>query len=366
MRKKYIFGKKLYISILTSILVLLTTVATTFAWVGVFANSTFEKFDVNIKISNLIEYGLEISLTGEEGTFSDSIDSLSIKKAILVNWGYNQALLDSASTVENLFSRLEMEQCTTLPTLSEEKIQKLGKFYDSGNATDFKLDVYLNPNVMTGREKQRDLFNSFSYPSTFINPYDEMIQNGTLTLPSGVRTVKAGERIYSAKLDSSTATRVAFEKYKVVDKYDVSAYSSADQPMSTIIYHKGYEYPVYYENQNMYNFGAILPDEINLATAYFNSSESRYLTDNFKTISIPNDLYNIRGVESNTKDISISRETNHIINSSNPNETIGMNQMIKLTVSFWFEGWDADCFKAIAASPVSLNIVLSASNEDDI
>ena len=53
MRKKYIFGKKLYISVLTSILVLLTTVATTFAWVGVFANSTFESFDIDIKLSNL-------------------------------------------------------------------------------------------------------------------------------------------------------------------------------------------------------------------------------------------------------------------------------------------------------------------------
>ena len=83
MRKKYIFGKKLYISVLTSILVLLTTVATTFAWVGVFANSTFESFDVIIKASGLEEYGIVISATGEEGTFSDSISSTSIKRQIL-------------------------------------------------------------------------------------------------------------------------------------------------------------------------------------------------------------------------------------------------------------------------------------------
>ena len=61
MRKKYIFGKKLYISVLTSILVLLTTVATTFAWVGVFANSTFETFNIDLKASHLDEYGIEIS-----------------------------------------------------------------------------------------------------------------------------------------------------------------------------------------------------------------------------------------------------------------------------------------------------------------
>ena len=40
-------------------------------------------FDIDIKLSNLEEYGLEISLTGEEGTFSDTISSEEIKKAIL-------------------------------------------------------------------------------------------------------------------------------------------------------------------------------------------------------------------------------------------------------------------------------------------
>jgi hypothetical protein len=33
--------------------VLMTTIATTFAWVGVFANSTFKQFDIEIKASSL-------------------------------------------------------------------------------------------------------------------------------------------------------------------------------------------------------------------------------------------------------------------------------------------------------------------------
>ena len=83
MRKKYIFGKKLYISVLTSILVLLTTVATTFAWVGVFANSTFEKFDFAIRSNDLKEYSIEISLDGVN--FYDSINFDDIKEQLLLN-----------------------------------------------------------------------------------------------------------------------------------------------------------------------------------------------------------------------------------------------------------------------------------------
>ena len=38
--------------------------------------------------------------------------------------------------------------------------------------------------------------------------------------------------------------------------------------------------------------------------------------------------------------------------------------MMKMTIYFWFEGWDADCFKAVGGSPVTLNIELSISNEE--
>ena len=381
MRKKYIFGKKLYISILTMLVILVTSVATTFAWIGVLANSTFDSFDIKIKSSNLVEYGIEISLTGEEHSFSDTVDSTELKKQILLNWGYSESQLTSKATIENLFQLLEMDQCTTLPYITGNKINKLGKFYDmygeetlhyfkfdlyiastkfydSGSLTTYNLEVFLNDDIMIGNKKNRSLFNSFAYPSSFVNPYDELIENGTLALPEGVRTIKAGERIYSATLDSSTATRVAFEKYKVVDKYHPEQYSALDEPLNSVIYQKGYEYPVYDTINDVYNFGAILPDEINLSTAYFNSSEYRYLSDNYKTISIPDEMYAARGVDSVTKDIVVSNGT-QLIDSNNVDEQIGIDQMMKMTVYFWFEGWDADCFKAIAGSPVTLNIELS-------
>ena len=104
MRKKYIFGKKLYISVLTSILVLLTTVATTFAWVGVFANSTFEQFDFSLKSSDLEEYGVEISLDGIK--FSEDISFDLIKPQILKNFGYKNVDYMTEQQINSLFNSL--------------------------------------------------------------------------------------------------------------------------------------------------------------------------------------------------------------------------------------------------------------------
>ena len=184
MRKKYIFGKKLYISVLTSILVLLTTVATTFAWVGVFANSTFEKFDFNIRANELVEYGIEISATGQEGTFSDEISSTEVKTQILLNWGFTQKDLTDYG-VENLFNAITLEQCTTIPNIVDGKMTSLNQFtnlvgenstslfkfdiyvsptqyYDSGSHSDYKLDVFLGQGLISGTTKFRKLLHPFS------------------------------------------------------------------------------------------------------------------------------------------------------------------------------------------------------------
>ena len=384
MRKKYIFGKKLYISLLTMLVVLITTVATTFAWVGVFANSTFDQFEITIKSTRLDEYGLEISATGERGTFSNYINSIDIKRQILINWGYTPQELINDERIEMYFRNLEMEQCTTLPSVNNNQLISLGdfrnmygditthlfkfdiyisaaKYYDSGNSSNYNLEAYINKDIMVGTKKNRDLFKPYTYPNNYISPYANNL--GSVSLPEGYKFLKAGDTINNATLDSSTATRVAFEKYKVVDKYDVNAYSESDKPVSAVIYQQGYDYPVYDSINDIYDFGGILPDDINLATAYFNSIDSRYLSDNYKTISIPDEMYAIRGVESVTKDVIITDETNCLIDYSNPNEIISLSQMMKMTIYFWFEGWDADCFKAIAGSPVTLNIDLSAKND---
>ena len=224
MRKKYIFGKKLYISVLTSILVLLTTVATTFAWVGVFANSTFEQVMIGIKSSVLEEYSIQISLTGEEGTFSDSIPFSSLYKQILINCGYDENILTNDNKIQNLFQSLDLDQCTTLPNIAENKIKSFGTFYDlhgfethmylkfdlylscvkaydKSDASDFNLDVYLGDELLTGSIKNHTLVNKFTYPDEFINPLS------SISLPGNINPLIAGDVISIARTNSASAAR---------------------------------------------------------------------------------------------------------------------------------------------------------------
>ena len=390
MRKKYIFGKKLYISVLTSILVLLTTVATTFAWVGVFANSTFETFNATIRVSNLDEYNIDISLDGINFAKDGIIEGVELQKQILLNWGYSESVLNNDEKINYYFSKLNQDQCTTLPVIKDGKITSLGDFVDvygdktnkyfkfdlyisakkvidvNSSSSDFHLDIFLDENLMSGRRaKERRLFNPVTFKDNFINPYDQMIENNLMSLPDGYRTVKAGETIISAKIDPASAARMAFEKYEVVEKYHPEQYSEESKPQSAVIYQHGYEYPVYDEINNIYNFGAILPNGYNFSTINYNLSEWQYAQQGHWVMDLPTDIWETRGVESPTKDLVLSKDNNHLIDSTNPKEQIDVEHMMKITTYFWFEGWDADCFNSINASIVDFNITLLMSNEDE-
>ena len=385
MRKKYIFGKKLYISILTSILVLLTTVATTFAWVGVFANSTFENFGFDIKASSLDEYSIEISTDGVN--FYNELSFSSVQRQILTNFGY--ANIDELSDVKvnALYQKLNLDQCTTVPTVESGKIVSLGTFkdmfdvptskyikfdlylsakknYDSGSHSDYSMDVYLGKGMLRGHKKSYTLFNHFTYPDNYINPYVELINNNSISLPNGIHPILAGTVIKNARVDSSSAARVAFEKYPVVTKGHPELYTDSTLPKSALIYQDTYEYPVY-SDEGYQSFGAILPDEENLATSYYNSTEYIYYTAEEKKISLPDDLKTTRSVNGETPDLVLNSKTNQIIDSNNLNEKIGVDSMMKVSVYFWFEGWDADCFPAINHSIVNININFMMRNEEE-
>ena len=386
MRKKYIFGKKLYISVLTSILVLLTTVATTFAWVGVFANSTFDEFSFGIKSNALEEYGVEISLDGIHFTNELSFDD--IRPQILKNWGYENVDSMTDKQIAALFNNLNQDQCTTLPYFSGNKMIKFGNFtdifgfetkayfkfdiyiapeqyYDSGTYSDYKLEVFLSNGMLSGHKKSHTLINNFTYPSNFINPYDDLIENGLFTLPDNYRTIKSNEIISTARVDSASAARVGFEKYEVIEKGHPEQYTDTSSPKSAIIYQHSYEYPVYDEINDTYSFGGIVPDDYNLAVGYYNSTEYKYYKYKLKAVSLPDEMLNTRSVNGISPDVRLTSQTNQLINPSDINEQIGINQMMKITVYFWFEGWDADCFPAINYSPVDINISFMVKNEFD-
>ena len=75
--------RRVYMSILTIMLVFATTVATTFAWVGILNYTDTSNFELNLQTENTNKYRLTISAT-EDGEYSDSVDVYYIKKQILV------------------------------------------------------------------------------------------------------------------------------------------------------------------------------------------------------------------------------------------------------------------------------------------
>lgn len=342
--------KKLYISILVCSLVLLTCIATTYAWVGIISNSTFEEFTLNVNVSNLKEYGIEISTDGIN--FKTDIDSLDLKKQILLNYGYTEEQLSNDEIIESTFSRFNLEACTNNPdfennkmsnftTLTGSTTRKYFKFdiyisaykvYETGTVTDFKLDTFLRGDILNGTVSSYTLFNEFTYPSNVIS-----------------NTISPNQTISKTVVNSHSAARLAIEKYEVVEKYKPELYTDSSVSTDLIIYQGGTQNPSYNESTGIYSYGGILSDEMNLALYDFNS----FYQTNY---SVPS-----WAVERGTKELEINEENSQIIDSSVQTEQIGINDMMKLSFYFWFEGWDADCFSVVNQKPVSINLNFSTS-----
>lgn len=345
--------KRVYISVLVLVFVMLTCVATTYAWVGILTYSTFEEFELNVNASNLKEYGIELSLDGVN--FGTEISSIDLQKQILINSGCPENELTSEEMIEKKFSVFNLSQCTNNPdfqnnklstfkNLSNVEVKSYFKFdifvsaykvYETDVITDYKLDAFLRGDILTGSVGTRRLTNNYTYPSTFVNP-----------------TIPAGQVISSPKVDSSSASRLAIEKYEVVDKFHPELYNDHSNSVDLIIYQGGTYNPSYDASQDVYSFGGIIENSTNLALYEYNEiNRSNY--------SVPD-----WALERGKKELEINEQNSQIIDSSIQTEEIGVDKMMKLSFYFWFEGWDADCYNVINKQPVSINLNFSTSYRD--
>lgn len=355
--------RKVYLSIMVSILCMITLVTVTFAWVGFLDFSSFEQFQINLNSSELEEYGIEISLTGEDGSFGSSVDTIELKRNILINQGYSASdlPLDTAeqrARIENLFKNINLVQCSAIPQnntfsdfkdISNETTRAYFKFdlyisayhaFESGEESEFYLDTYLTGNLLEGTKETKNLINEYTYPSDFVNT----ASNG-ITANTKIKN--------NITIDSSSACRVAIQKYGVATKYDLSYYDTNSDATDLIIYQGGTAMPTYNPDTGVYSFGGIMEDKYNLALYDYNK---KYPT---RAKTVPSDLLSRKDIEFNPNG------GNQIIDSSKPEEKIGVNQMMKMTIYFWFEGWDADCFDIIDRKPVTLNLNFSINDTKD-
>lgn len=372
--KKYF--NKFTMSILMVGLSLLTMVATTYAWVGLLSNSTLDNFNINLRptTEDDSEYGIMMSLSGYEGTFSDSIDEIDLQKQLLINLGYDADDLNTEGKIRETFRKLKLNQCTVARNVSNNK--RLGNFVDmrpvsvqnpvhfefnlyimlyrkndDGTIVDDStnyLDVYLRNGengLFSGTTGEFPVVNEIKYPTVNQQVYLGGSTTPSYILDNGVNSFALGQTVHgNVKIDSSSACRIAFQKFKAVDAYDVDS-ANIQLPKELYIYQTGGYTPSYDPTTGRYDFGGVLPDDYNFSRMHYNSLYSNHLP------SVPSEIIN-RGDLLYVDD----GDVNHLVDED---DHVTTEKMLKFTIYFWFEGWDADCFNAMDSKNVSIYITLS-------
>jgi len=390
--------RKMYMSILAAMLVLITTVATTFAWVGMLSTATLGGFTMNLKIEDF-DSPYFLTISSYDGTsrtdFGSSTAQLDIQKQILDNMDIDYSMIDSTSTSEmnkyfNLAARLT--PVTTDKNLSEFYAmtylnQKSTKLYESKSY--YKFDVYLSVDEVEGitdstrinapvfLENIKDCITGTLSSGTLIggNQFAGSSYNpSTIYDPSSILPTFNS----SLTIDSASAARIAFQIYDPIALKD--NYSASDTPSKTVIYQGGTKVPSY-EN-GVYSFGGILPEEYNLAikelNAIYDLKDDKRLTLKNAKLASNNSEYlgayyrthNNLDVYNDT-DLELIDDLEHKTLWAKPTVS-GINYLgvqkigdeviqtkMKITVYFWFEGFDADCFQFIDHKNVDINLTFA-------
>ena len=419
--------RKMSISVMVSLLVLVTFGAITFAWVGISTYSRIENFDLDLEAQELKEYGLEISLTGLEGSFKPKVDSTELKRQILINYynddnETNKIKNYSEDKVNSEFNALILDQATidynsnNNSFLNDEKTDfnfigmhekedgyilgrpttKLFKFdiylsaykindvtsvpdglepgFDLSQEHDgYRVDAFLDGKIFKGTRKKVGTIFDYTYPNNYLSGY--------INIPTNV--IQPNTNISGlVECDSSDAARIMFAKRGVVNKYHPEEYQtdlSKNKITNYKIYHTGSVLPTYDEDSKLYSFGGILKDDANFALQNFNQKHpdikksldlaNAYADPDSEAILTREETdiyYDYKATDQASYDAmqiihSVKDSDDAVTKEKYKNEQIGIRHMMKMTIYFWFEGWDSDCFDVIDRSPVSISINLVAA-----
>lgn len=331
--------RKMYISMLTAMLVLVTTIATTYAWFGIDFGHTIGEFELNFDSSS--SEGLELSLDGQN--FSSYIGSKELKKAVLDKKGisYNDF------TLEQEFKKAAALNAATALLDDELKFYDLNGFDNKEDYLSFTF--YVRPSYMIGPEDipEEGIYQSDHAVEVFLGN-NEIISSNKVKAPiiNTFHHPVFGD-LNNVVMNPVNATRFALVKYDSIDKhleYDSTARGT------TTIYDTGGNAYTQDITTNYYNFGGILADEYNLALHDYNSKLNKNLT-------VPQSAIN-RGATDTLLDFNriVSAET----------DELSSEKIMKFDFYFWYEGWDADCFEAATTAKCSISLNLSTQNPKNI
>ena len=378
--------KKIYLSLMLVVASLVTMVATTFAWVGIVTNASFEKITINLETDNEeSDYGVQLSLTGNRGDFHDSIDSTALQKVLLRNMGVPESKLDSEVNIKNTFSSIRLAQATTIKDYDSDTCYYLDPFTNlygaapyatlSDEATNYKgyfefdiwIAIYKIGDIDEGSTNKLSIFLREGEASFFSSKVSSAYIANEIKLPDSSNPLSTqylkqennfgpGTRIKgSVRINPAGTVRLSVQKAKAVNYGDsTNPYNNSYQGLKIFKY--GSDIPTYDDNKDVYDFGGILPNDFNFARLQYNSTHTEIdQIGDVPEMALPNKRGDVTFKDDG--------EVNHIVDKT---DGVTTSNMIKMHFCFWFEGWDSDCFEAINNQPVTVNLNFSTKDPNEV
>ena len=384
-------SKKMFISILTSVIVFVTMVATTFAWVGIFTYANTENFSFNLKVSELdVNYFLTISATGKKDDFSDTADIYEIKKDILKNQSkWTDSVINELSKdgIDSMYAgnnRIEPSTCiideegniSDFKTVNYKNTYNFEYLDQTSNLKYLKFDLYLSVNTKEGIQDSTEV-NSNVFLSNIANTLAGSIGKQKLINGNPFKKMPSIDTKYqellslpdndSFKVNSSNAVRFALCLYDPINIDD--EYIGLEKPNKTYIYQGGSTTPN--KSSDIYDLGGILPEEYNTALNELLIIRPNY---NSSPVASYNDYYYNclnKAIERGNNDLELTEENSTLWSKPSNVDTSpylgvhnGIQTKMKITVYFWFEGWDSDCLVGIDQLPVTMNLTFTSGVDD--
>ncbi|MDE6013967.1 MAG: hypothetical protein K2G50_03365, partial [Anaeroplasmataceae bacterium] len=180
--------RKTYLSIFTSILVLIVSITTTYAWAGILSYSSTEQFTINLEKIEHSDYSLLISLDGVH--FSEGISMVQLRRTILSNMDVDCSNL-SDTVVNDVFSKLVMN-----PVSMQQNGNEIGPFVCLEDITGVSKFNYAS--VVNESEKAKksyfnfDLYLSFDYTGSKEFVSEEVINDSQSVMLSNISNLLVG------------------------------------------------------------------------------------------------------------------------------------------------------------------------------
>lgn len=345
--------KKMYISIITCVLILCTAITTTYAWFGI--NNYVNGSEFNMKINDT--YGKESLYLSLDGVnFSQTISAVDAMRNQLTQKGLDVSELSDEDVEKEFFVQNRIDAITT--NLSSNALLSFEDVFGVSS------DRYLYMELYVAVESDDETY-TLSSPVYF----DKNIVSGQVInhhFPNALYYPVTNETLTSAKINTKNYSRVAVTKHSVVligDHFDSETGEiidvngnivNPDLNPTSLIYTPSSNEPSYNSSTDIYNFGGVGVN-YNISIDEYNKLHPQ------NKIYIPASILAREDIVLDDVDANptLGNECNLIIDVT---DQLKNGYMMKLGFYFWIEGWDPDCIGRGSSQQSELSLALTTLN----